>query len=174
MGQEPAILSARFVADQPRLFAYAFAIVRSRSVADDIVQDVYLALTRAGERGEVIADLPGWCRGVARNLALRHWHEHRRLERLPSAELLDRIDQSFEEGDGEADDAILRALAECRKALPAATVGLLDLRYAHDLPMQAIAERSRRSERAVITALAKVRRKLMDCINARLALPGHG
>ena len=174
MDNDLTAVSARFLAGRERLFAYAFALVRSRAVAEDIFQDVYLALARAVERGEEIADLPAWCRGVARNLALRHWNERQRLERLPSAELLDGIDLAFAEEDGDDEQALAAALATCRGLLGAGALALLDLKYVHDLPMAAIAERTRRSERAVITALARIRRRLMDCISGRLAGARHG
>lgn len=174
MGDDLASLSARFVADRPRLFAYVFVLVRSRPVAEDIVQDVFLTISRSLERGEAIADLAAWSRGVARNLALRHWHERQRLERLPPTELLDAVDRSFAEDPGDTDEALLRALAACRKTLPTALLNLLDLKYVEDLPMRDIATRSQRSERAVITALAKLRRRLQDCITTRLAGANHG
>ncbi|MCK6489354.1 MAG: sigma-70 family RNA polymerase sigma factor [Planctomycetes bacterium] len=174
MAEHPAPLSVHFLADRARLFAYAYALVRSRAAADDLVQDAWLALAQAEARGEAIADLAGWCRGVVRNLALRHWQERRRIQALPPAELLDRIDAAFAEADAAGDEELLRALARCRALLPAPARALIELRYGEDLPMRAIAERIRRSERAVITALAKVRRRLQDCIDARLAETGHG
>jgi RNA polymerase sigma-70 factor (ECF subfamily) len=174
MSSDLSHLSTEFLAGRDRLFAYALALVRSRAVAEDIFQDTYLALVRAAERQEAIADLPAWCRGVARNLALRHWQEHQRSERLPPAELIDGIDRAFAEQDAEGDDeALLAALATCRGGLGHAALALLDLKYVHDLPMRAIAERTSRSERAVITALALIRRRLMECIAARLARNGH-
>ncbi len=172
MDDDLPLISARFLAGRERLFAYVLALVRSRAVAEDIFQDCYLTLTRTVARGETIADLPAWCRGVARNLALRHWNERERLERLPAAELLDGIEQAFAEDDDD-DEALMTALAACRGGLADHAVALLDLKYVHDLPMRAIAERTRRSERAVITALAAIRRKLMDCISVRLAKTGH-
>jgi RNA polymerase sigma-70 factor (ECF subfamily) len=174
MDSELPLISARFLAGRERLFAYVLALVRSRAVAEDIFQDVYLALARAVGQGEAIQDLPAWCRGVARNLALRHWRERERIERLPATALLDGIDRAFAEDDGDDDEALMRALAACRGGLGAQAMALLDLRYVHDLPMRAIAERTRRSERAVITALALIRRKLMDCIAVRLAQTGQG
>jgi len=150
------------------LFAYALALVRSRTVAEDLFQDTYVALTRAVERGDVIADLPAWCRGVARNLALRHWQERQRLAHLPTTELLDQIDRAFSE-EADEDEALMKALASCRGSLGASAISLLDLKYVRDLPMRSIAEQTRRSERAVITALARIRQRLMDCITTRLA-----
>ena len=166
-------LSAQFLAGRERLFAYALALVRSRTVAEDLFQDTYLALTQAVARGEAIADLPAWCRGVVRNLALRHWQERQRLAHLPSGELLDRIDRAFAE-EADDDEHLMRALATCRGTLGGDALGLLDLKYVQDLPMRTIAERTRRTERAVITALARIRRRLMDCIATRLAGAADG
>lgn len=167
MDSELSLISARFLAGRERLFAYALVLVRTRAVAEDLFQDTYLALTRAIERGEVIVDLAAWCRGVTRNLALRHWQESERIERLPATELLDGIDRAFADEDDD-DEALMRALATCRGSLGASALALLDLKYVHDLPMRAIAEQTRRSERAVITALARIRRRLMDCIATRV------
>ena len=171
MDPAPTSLSAHFLVGRERLFTYALALMRSHTVAEDIVQDVYLTLLRV-EHDETIADLPAWCRGVARNLALRHWQEGQRIERLPAIELLDGIDQTFAE-DGEDDQALMQALAACRGNLATPAVALLDMKYLQDLPMRTIAERTRRSERAVITALARIRKKLMDCIATRIAGAGH-
>jgi RNA polymerase sigma-70 factor, ECF subfamily len=167
MDSKLSLISARFLAGRDRLFAYTLALVRTRAVAEDIFQDTYLALTRAIEREEVIADVPAWCRGVARNLALRHWHKRERVERLPATELLDGIDRAFAEEDTD-DDVLMRALAACRGTLGTSALALLDLKYVRDLPMRAIAEQTKRSERAVITALARIRRNLMDCIATRM------
>jgi RNA polymerase sigma-70 factor (ECF subfamily) len=172
MASDLSIISARFLAGRERLFAYVLALVRSRAVAEDIFQDVYLALARAVERDEDIVELSAWCRGVARNLALRHWRECRRSERLPATELLDGIDRAFAE-EGEDDRVLMPALARCRATLAAPALALLELKYVQDLPIRAISERTRRSERAIITALARIRRRLMDCIAARLAEAHH-
>lgn len=173
MANDLSLISARFLAGRERLFAYALVLVRSRAVAEDIFQDTYLALTRAVERDEIIADLPAWCRGVARNLALRHWQERQRIERLPATELLEQIDRTFAEEDQGDDEALMRALATCRGGLGTSALALLDLKYVHDLPMRAIAEQTKRSERAVITALAHIRRRLMDCIATRMGGAPH-
>lgn len=168
------VLSARFLAGRDVLFAYLLALVRSRAVAEDLFQDVYLALAAAAERGEDIADLPAWCRGVARNLALRHWREQRRTRAAPSEELVAAIDASFAEDDGGADDeALHRALAACRQALPERTAALLDLRYVHGLDLEAIAARTGRSAHALAVSIARVKRILMSCIRARLAEAAH-
>ncbi len=166
-------ISARFLIDRPRLVAYAVAVVRVHALAEDLVQDAFVALSQALARGDAIADSGAWCRGVVRNLALRHWHADRRLQRLPTPDLLDGIDRAFAEDDSAQDDELLRALVACREGVSVSALTLLDLRYVDGLPMRAVAERCRRSERAVITALARVRRHLVDCITTRLRRQGH-
>ncbi len=168
-----ADLQASFLAGRECLFAYTLAVVRSRVIADDICQDVYLALLKAVDQDTAIGDLPAWCRGVARNLALRYWHDHRRTQRLPASILLERIDEAFSDDDDDDDAALAQALNVCRQGLGQAALTLLDLKYAEDLTMIAIAARTRRSERAVITALARIRRTLLECINRRLGSAVH-
>jgi RNA polymerase sigma-70 factor (ECF subfamily) len=172
MTSELTRLSARFLAERDRLFAYIMALVRSRTVAEDIFQDVYMTFARTIETHTVIDDLPSWCRGVARNLALRYWREQKRSERLPETHLLDSIDRAFAEEDDD-DELLMAALAQCRDELGHAALSILDLKYVHDLSMRTIADKTQRSERAVITAIAHIRRRLMDCITTRLASTFH-
>lgn len=167
-------LSRRFLAQRDELFAYAYCLVRSRPVAEDIFQDVYVALAAAAERGEDIADLPGWCRGVARNLAHRHWQQRERTRAMPSEELVEAIDASFREPPAADDDALHRALAACRERLARSAAELLDLRYARDLSLAEIARRTGRGEHALAVALARLRRTLMACIRSRLGEVAHG
>lgn len=168
------ILSRRFLAQRDELFAYAYCLVRSRGVAEDIFQDVYLALAAAAERGEDIHDLPGWCRGVARNLAHRHWQQRERTRPAPAEALVEAIDASFQEPSEDDDEALQRALATCRGRLSRLAASLLDLRYAQDLPLQEIAARTGRPAHALAVAIARIRRTLMECIRARLAEVAHG
>lgn len=172
MTSDLTLHSAPFLAGRERLFAYILALVRSRTVAEDIFQDVYVAFARASENKIAIEDMPSWCRGTARNLALRYWREKKCSERLPSTDLLESIDQAFAEEDDD-DQLLMAALARCRDELGASALSLLDLKYVHDLSMRAIADKTQRSERAVITAIARVRRQLMDCITTRLASTTH-
>lgn len=167
-------LSGRFLEERHRLFAYIYAMIRSRHVAEDLFQDVYLTLVRTSERGEAINDLPAWCRGVARNLALRYWHEQKQTPRHTTTDLLAGIELAFAENADSEHEALLQALAACRSSLPTTLTYLLDLKYVHDLSMRDIAARTRRSERAVITALARIRSRLMACIAGRLGATAHG
>lgn len=170
MAESLPVLSSRFLASRDMLFAYILALVRSRTVAEDLFQDVYLALAASAGRGEEIVDMPAWSRGVARNLALRHWEEQRRTRSAPSADLVAAIDASFaEDRAGDDDEALHRALAACRGTLSPEAVSLLDLRYAHDLSLEEIAARTGRSAHALAVAISRVRRTLMSCIRGRLA-----
>ncbi len=165
------LAGAAFLDIRERLYAYLLAVVRDRSLAEDLFQEVYVALADALERGEVIADLEAWCRGVGRNLALKHWREQRTSKTVPGDRLLDLIDRAFDEGDERLERIGLMkdALSGCRAQLQAPARELLELRYQRDLPIADISAATRRTPRGVITALARIRDQLLDCIGRRLA-----
>ncbi len=173
MSSDLADLSQRFLAGRATLLAYLLGVVRDHAVAEDLLQEVFLALTRACAKGEDITDLPAWCRGVGRNLALKGWRSQRRAPVLVDSALLARLDQAFAERD--ADDELDRrraALAACRERLPAHAEELLRKRYGDDLPVADIASDLGRTPAAVMMALSRLRRDLAECVAKRLRLDG--
>jgi RNA polymerase sigma-70 factor (ECF subfamily) len=144
-------------------------VVRHHATAEDLLQEVYLALTRACAKGEDIADLPAWCRGVGRNLALKGWRSQRRATVVVDSALLARLDQAFTERDAEDDLERRRsALAACRERLPQHADELLRKRYGATQPVADIATDMGRTPAAVMMALSRLRRELADCVMRRL------
>jgi RNA polymerase sigma-70 factor, ECF subfamily len=162
-------VSAGFLAARERLFAYVFAVVRDRQTAEDLFQELYIALANAVEQGTVIGDLVGWCRGTARNLALKHWRSQRARAAPLDGRLLDRIDRAFEEGGAQADrlESLKQALARCCEGLGSTARALIDQRYRQGLAPADIASASGRTPRGVITTLARIRAQLMSCVQQR-------
>lgn len=161
---------AAFISLRERLYSYLFVLVRDRQLAEDLLQELYLVMARAVERGEAIHDLDAWCRGTARNLALHHWREQRARPRTLDAGLLELIDLAFTE-DPEALRRLAglkELLARCCASLSAPARRLLDLKYRADLAAEEIAATTGRSRRGVITALARIREQLEACVRARL------
>lgn len=165
------LAGAAFLDIRERLYAYLLAVVRDRALAEDLFQEIYVALADALERGETIDNLEAWCRGVGRNLALKHWREQRTSKTVPGDRLLDLIDRAFDEGGDQLERIGLmkNALTGCRALLPEPAQDLLDLRYQRDLPIADISQATRRTPRGVITALARIRDQLLECIGKRLA-----
>jgi RNA polymerase sigma-70 factor (ECF subfamily) len=162
--------SAAFLEIRERVYAYLLAVVRDRTLAEDLFQELYVALADTLEKGEAIEDLEAWCRGVARNLALRHWRSQRTSKVVPGDNLLDLIDRAFDENTDQLGhlDQMKVALSQCRQELAPPARDLLDLRYSKDLPIAEISQATRRTPRGVITALARIREQLLECIAKRM------
>jgi RNA polymerase sigma-70 factor, ECF subfamily len=165
--------SRDFLAGHTVLLAYIRGIVLDPVLAEDLFQEVYVAMADAVERGVEIEDMARWCRGVARNLALRHWRSRRGSEVVVDPALLPLIDQAFDEVPDAAaldpeQDRRKAALGACSGELPPTSQRLLALKYREGRDIPAIAEILGRTQGAVLTALSRVRRALHQCIESRL------
>ena len=165
---------AEFVATRHALFAFIYGFTRNPHDAEDLFQEVWLRFSKALAEGADIQDQAKWCRGTARNLILHHWRD-RRQEPLPAdPELLDLVNQAFEEqSDGqERWRARQEALSQCVEALPERTRELLRLKYEESLPAGQVAERLRQTTAGVLMALSRVRKALRDCAQKKLKAEG--
>jgi RNA polymerase sigma-70 factor (ECF subfamily) len=150
----------------PMLRGYARHLMAKAPDADDLVQDICVAVLSDPAllmRGE---DPGAYLRGIARHLASRHLrrrHRERMIEHL--------IDLAWQEPDEPAHQAEDegRALAACLGQLSARLRDLIAWRYDDGLNASEIAERLRTSSDAVRMMLGRTRQALAKCIGLRLA-----
>lgn len=163
-------ITSDFLLNRHALMGFISGLVRDSHVAEDIFQEVWLRLGHAVETGVEIQDQPKWCRGVARNLVLRHWRDQRRSKVLPDSRLLDQIELAFEECESESELWIDRAdaLRDCVHALPEKSKQILSLRYDEGLAVETVAQRVCQSAVAIMKALSRLRRQLSECVTKRL------
>jgi RNA polymerase sigma-70 factor (ECF subfamily) len=167
MSERIKTLSARFVAERHYLMGFIYGLVRDLAAAEDILQEVWIRLAEAAERGEPIL-VPGrWCRGVAKNLILHYWREKRTAKVVADSELLDLVERAFEENE-EPWLERRQALMKCIDALPGKSKQLLRLKYDQGLSFADMARRLRRSKDSLKMALHRVRQALVDCVEKRL------
>jgi len=153
-----------------RLFPYLLHLVGNAHEAEDLFQDLSVAvlenpsmLTRAG-------DVFAYLRGVARHLA----SGRRRLQARTGESLRRWTEWAWEAdpGDDSADEDRRRqvaALHHCREGLQPTAQKLLTLRYDQGLDLKAISDTLGSSEGAVKMMFLRVRQALAKCIRARLA-----
>lgn len=165
---------SEFVSDRYRLMAFIRAMVRDNQAAEDIFQEVWLRLDDALKREVEIANIPAWCRGVARNLILHHWRDLKKMKFVADEELLNLVATAFEEHDPAQSywRARENALRGCMERLPERSRHILSLRYDSGLSLAAVAERLDRTVTAVTKLLSRVRQLLRDCVNEKLQLEG--
>lgn len=161
------MLSARFMAERHSLMGFIYGMVRDLAAAEDILQEVWIRLADAAERGESIVDPAKWCRGVARNLILHHWRDKQTAKVIADSELLHLVEKALNEQQDPWEDR-RQALMECIDLLPKRSKQLLQLKYDQGLSFASMAQRLKRTVDALKMALCRVRQTLLECAERRL------
>ncbi|TVR47618.1 MAG: sigma-70 family RNA polymerase sigma factor [Planctomycetota bacterium] len=155
------------VAQQGLIQAYARAICRNPNLADDVAQEVSLAVVEAGERLPPVEREIAWLKGVVRHKAIDALRRRRVDQPLDEATLVD-----IGERLGPASDNGLRAMTEamstCLQRLSADARSMVAARYAQGEACERIAQRLGRSVQAVYGVLKRSRLALEDCVRRRL------
>lgn len=161
--------SAAFLAERHELLAYLQALCGDAQQAEDVLQDVWVALAEAVQAGQEIRSVPAWCRTVARHTFLRHRRAARR-ERADDEVVmaaLERVFAATARSEGEW-TRHLAALRRCLEAVGAAAQRLLARRYLDGVTTGTLAAEEAIAEEAVLMRLSRVRAKLRRCVDGRL------
>ena len=157
----------------PQVWATVWRVLRHREDTEDVVQEVFVTAHRAlpGFRGD--AKLSTWLHRIAVTRALNHVEKAE--EKLKRAS--DPIDPWAADGPREIgtpltaleSKELMRRLADCLKALPAAWRVVLALRDAEQNSYEHIAETLHIELGTVRSRLARARASLKDCVEGRAA-----
>ena len=164
-----------FLEGRSLIQAHIRSLVRDAALAEDVFQEVWVRFERVTRHGEIIANVPAWCRAAARLVALEGWRKQSREQPTPDAELAALVEQAFTEQDERADfwSDYGSALAQCLDALPVRSRDLVARRYRQNQPIADIAAQIGQSLGSVKTALCRLRLALADCVRQRLKLNPH-
>lgn len=156
------------------LYGYILACVRNHQDADDVLQDVAVAVVATKSPPTSDVEFLRWAREIARRRILEFRRKRGRtlsydpalIERL--ADAADWIDQN-RSGSQRRD-----ALLACIEKLAPQARELLLLRYAESsIKTEHLASRFGKSLQSFTSLLYRVRRILRDCVERRLAAEGH-
>jgi len=154
---------------QQELWRVAAFALRDRDGTEDLVQQAFVTAYGKLDQVDRSRDLGAWLRGITRNLARQELrrrvrHDRRLSDYLAHLEAL---------GDGERADeheqALRRALAECRQKLARPAQQALQLRYGEALDFEAVAETIGRTVAGARQLLQRIRLQLRSCIEEKLA-----
>jgi len=161
-----------FLETRPLIQAHVRTLVRDATLAEDVFQEVWLRFERVTRRGEVVNNVPAWCRAAARLVALESWRKQRREQPTTDTELAALVEQAYEEQDVRADfwSTHTTALKLCLEALPTRSRDLITRRYRQQQPIADIAAQLGQSLGSVKTALCRLRLALAECVRKRLEL----
>jgi RNA polymerase sigma-70 factor, ECF subfamily len=160
-------------AHQAGVYRYLRYLGAQPAVAEDLVQETFLATLQSNPHQPKDGDTGGWdawLRGIARNKFLA---ECRRSasHAIPLADpLLEQAELAWMQRVGnESDwDDRLGALKECLKTLPARQREALDHRYVRHTGRDAMAQALGMSADGIKSLLRRIRTALAECVNERL------
>ena len=149
------------------LVTYAYALLRDYALAEDAVQNAYVALNR---RHETITgdSVLAWCRGSVRLEVLRILRKTSREISTGDSFLFDSISDSMEMMQSPEREAMrlerLERLRSCFERLRARSQQLVGRRYLDGIGPKALAKRMKMSEASVRKSIYRIRLLLRECM----------
>lgn len=175
MGPGKDIMLGKALQNRGAIMGLIFSMVRDPAVAEDIFQDVIVAIAESDKIFDSDKEFLAWSWGVARNIVRRHWALVKRNPDATDPSVLETVaDAIVEEVDPDVWRQEKHFLRECMKNLPARTRKLFMHRYADNLKGPALAEKAGVSIGSLRTTLLRVRRSLRRCIESRARQPIRG
>jgi RNA polymerase sigma-70 factor (ECF subfamily) len=159
-----------FAQYEGRLRAFATSLVIRSADTDDVLQQAYLTLWKRFDQFETGTNFMAWAGRVIYLHVLRHRRQQAREEVLLDPSFLDAVARVSVEDPFVAElGGRERALQECVGQLRPEHLAMLRARYEDLSTTEQMAEIFNRSGQAIYNALFRIRRKLFDCINEKVA-----
>ncbi|MCB9887131.1 MAG: sigma-70 family RNA polymerase sigma factor [Planctomycetes bacterium] len=134
--------------------------------ADDLMQDSFVLLGEALQRGERVIAPPAYLRGVARNLLIASRRRQRRQP--PTLEWADAVDRLAGEPHA-LEDARVEALRRCYERLAGRARSAIEWHHVDGVSYREAARRLGIQEQGIKSLLARARDALRTCIEQRIA-----
>lgn len=152
------------------VFAFILAIVRDYDTAEDVLQEVSVAVCEASDQFRPGTNFGAWVHEIARRRVLAN---HRAAARFPASmtdENLRRLEAGFERADSQASaKQRMDALRHCLQTLTQTARRLLQLRFACRCNHREIAEQVDRQPESVRKSIYRSRQALRTCIERQLS-----
>lgn len=154
-----------FLAHIDLIRGFIRALVRDRHLADDVLQETFLTVTRKAEDFEPGTNFPRWACAVARLKVLEAHRREKGNMLFLSEEAIEALSTSEEVP---AADYRTDLLECCIKDLPPAMKRSVELRYVGDHKPAEIARIIGWSAEAVYVTLSRARALLRQCIERKI------
>lgn len=162
------------LANRAMLLGYINVITGDPTLTEDVFQEVSIVVM---EKFADVQDTDGfrpWARTIARFQSLKAVNKRRANPVILAGEVIDRLDQAWEQHDREDQRTTsVAALERCIARLTPRAQELVNLRYHQDLSGQHIAERLRKPLNTIYVAISRIHRTLADCVRGELARSGN-
>jgi RNA polymerase sigma-70 factor (ECF subfamily) len=163
-GGDEGAFESLYLAHHNELWRFAYSCVRSRDVAEELVQDVFLAVWGTRATWAVNARVRSWLYASVRHLALNYLRHERVVARTIAPDVVAMgeppLDQQLSLEAEELAQAVGRAIAD----LPERRRIAMTLRWNHDMSSLEIARVLGTTPEAVRTLLTRARADLADLL----------
>ena len=169
-GTDNDALMQRLLDMRVSVLGYLRGLVRDSFLAEDVFQETCLTVMKRIGTFDRSRDFDAWVRGIARNQARNAVRKESRIKPLPSPELLEAIDQSYDAASAEEMEEtryMLGFLRECMARLGQTQRRMLTLFYNAGSSLSDIGREMAKSPGAVQVALHRVRSALLQCVSER-------
>ncbi len=152
------------------VYGYIFASVRNHTDAEDIFQNVSVAVTESFEQLRDEAGFLAWAYEIARRRILAHRRTSCR-EVVCDPELVRRLAEAAERVEEREPSSVQRdALLACLEGLPSHSRRLIAMRYDGNTNANTLAARLGRSVQSIYAQVKRIKMALRECVQRRLTL----
>lgn len=152
------------------LIGYAWLVVGDPDLAEDVFQEVSVAVIRKCDEIHDEEHLSGWLYQAIRLQGLKARRDQGRRHQLLSQDVLEVLADTRLDHEGASDRQA--ALRECVHRLQGVTRSILEMRYGQNLKPAVIAEQTGKNIQTVYKTITRAHRALRDCVTQRLAKDG--
>ncbi len=156
---------------QPAVSAFVSSMIRDYNQAEDVLQQVSIALLDNFEQYDPDRSFVAWAIGVAKLEVLSHRRKSATDRHVFDSQAIEMVADAFVDVESEF-GGISEALSKCLSSVQGRTREVFDLRYAHELKPDEIAERMNMRPNHVSVLLHRARNFLRRCIKRRIMVTG--
>ncbi len=166
MSQPPLI---RVFLERRRLvFGFIYALTRDADAAEEIFQEVSVAVLEENARGTDVGRFLPWVCGVARHRVFDYYRRKGKRHAL-TALMADTIAEVFDQHAETPEDTArrIRGLLDCVEELPIRQRQLVELHYRDQMRLAQVADKMGWKPDAVKVGLSKIRKALLACLRGK-------
>jgi RNA polymerase sigma-70 factor, ECF subfamily len=163
---------SQFAENQHAIYAYTRTLVQNRSDAEDIMQNVSIALWKKWHTFDPATSFLRWAFAVAFIEILRYRRKSAK-DRLWFSESLMELLSADVQQNAEVHSSRLDALSNCLEKLDLDDRRLIEIRYRQGASAQSVADEFNKPLSTIYKMLLRVRQSLRNCINRSVAAQSH-
>lgn len=157
----------QWTASLPSVAAYIRSFTHDFHDAQDILQDVSMAVVRKYAEYDQNKPFVAWAIGIARNELLAYRRRKSIYRQFFDDESFEKIGEAFAAAEEDM-NPVLEALQNCMKQASGKSRGLLRLRYIEDLRYEDIAKALHVSVGSIKVGMHRLRAALRNCVERRM------